>query len=235
MKSFLAILLFAGFIQNSANKDYLLGRFDPSTDSRFVQLTAAQAKGNAVNRFLRKEAFEAFQKMASSARKDGVDLFIVSATRTFDYQKKIWEDKWNGKIKVEGKNLTSITNLVDRAQLILKYSAMPGTSRHHWGTDIDLNSTEDDYFLTDEGIKVYQWLATHATEFGFCQPYTSKVNGRTGYEEEKWHWSYLPLSKIYLTDYQKLIQYNDIAGFEGSETAGQLQIISSYVSGIACE
>jgi LAS superfamily LD-carboxypeptidase LdcB len=215
-------------------KNYLLGKFDPATDSRFVQLTAAHAQGSALNGYLRKETFEAFQKMAAAAKKEGITLTIISATRNFDSQKKIWENKWNGKTKVEGKDLTPITDLNERARLILLYSSMPGTSRHHWGTDMDLNSLDNNYFASGEGLKIYQWLTQRGAEFGFCQPYTSKVNGRTGYEEEKWHWSYLPLSKIFLEEYGNQISTEDIKGFAGSETAAPLQVISRYVKGVAC-
>ena len=228
------LFLTFSFPQKSIDKDYLLGRFDPATDSRFVQLTSSHARGSAVNRFLRKETFDAFKKMAKAAKKEKVNLFIVSATRNFDSQKKIWEDKWNGKVKVEGKDLTTIPDLNERARMILLYSAMPTTSRHHWGTDIDINETEDKYFETVEGKKVYQWLSVHAAEFGFCQPYTSKSAGRTGYEEEKWHWSYLPLSKDFLQEYKSQIHYEDINGFLGSETAQLVHVIEQYVDGVAC-
>jgi D-alanyl-D-alanine carboxypeptidase len=224
------------FVQNTSEKNYLLGRFDPSSDARFVQLSSAYAQGSALNGFLRKETFEAFQKMADAAKKDGINIFIISATRNFDSQKKIWKNKWIGKAKakITGVDLSKISDLKARARQILLYSAMPGTSRHHWGTDIDLNSFEDNYFLENEGWKVYRWLSAHASDFWFCQPYTSKANVRTGYEEEKWHWSYLPLSKFFLEEYQKEITYADITGFDGSETAEPLQIIDKYVNGVAC-
>ncbi len=232
---FAFLLLTFSFTQKSIDKNYLLGRFDPAIDSRFTQITSSHAKGSAVNRFLRKEAFEAFKKMSKAAKKDGVNLFIVSATRNFEYQKKIWEDKWNGKIKVDGNDLSTIPYSNERAIKILLYSAMPGTSRHHWGTDIDINETEDKYFKTEEGKKVYQWLSAHAAEFGFCQPYTPKSTGRTGYEEEKWHWSYMPLSKDLLQEYIYQIRYEDINGFLGSETAQPLQVIEGYVNGVGCQ
>lgn len=222
------------FISPPVEKNYLLGRFDPAHDSRFVQLTSGHAQGSALNGYLRKETFEAFQKMATAAKKDGITLTIISATRNFDSQKKIWENKWNGKTKVEGKDLTTIADLNERARLILLYSSMPGTSRHHWGTDMDLNSLDNNYFSSGEGLKIYQWLTQHGAEFGFCQPYTSKTNGRTGYEEEKWHWSYLPLSKIFLDEYTQQISTSDINGFAGSDTAASLQVISKYVNGVAC-
>jgi LAS superfamily LD-carboxypeptidase LdcB len=228
------LCLLLNFISPPIEKNYLLGKFDPATDSRFVQLTAAHAQGSALNGYLRKETFEAFQKMAAAAKKDGITLTVISATRNFDSQKKIWENKWNGKTKVEGKDLTTITDLNERARLILLYSSMPGTSRHHWGTDMDLNSLDNNYFASGKGLKTYQWLTQHAAGFGFCQPYTPKDQGRTGYEEEKWHWSYLPLSKVFLTEYQIQITDNDIAGFAGSETASSLDVIANYVKGVAC-
>lgn len=231
--SFVALLLLA-LAQTPEEKSYLIGRFDPGSDSRFVRLAAPFAEGSALNGFLRKETFDAFQKMYAAAAKAGVKLVIISATRNFDTQKKIWENKWNGKTKVEGKDLTTIPDLKERARLILLYSSMPGTSRHHWGTDMDLNSLDNDYFASGDGLKIYQWLSLHAAEFGFCQPYTSRTGGRTGYEEEKWHWSYLPLSKVLLERYKKEISYADINGFEGSEQAVSLHIIDSYVDGVAC-
>ncbi|MGY8911587.1 MAG: M15 family metallopeptidase, partial [Flavobacteriales bacterium] len=63
----------------------------------------------------------------------------------------------------------------------------------------------------------------------------SKENGRTGYHEEKWHWSYLPLSKIYLNYYNQQITYKDINDFEGAEFAKEIDIIKNYVNGISLE
>lgn len=217
------------------NKNYLLGRFDETKDERFVKIDSQYARGSAVGKFLRKEALEAFRKMTEAARKDGVHLFIISATRNFESQKSIWENKWDGKVKVEGKDLTTVKDFAERARLILLYSSMPSTSRHHWGTDMDLNSLENDYFASGEGLKIYQWLQVYAAEFGFCQPYTSKKEGRTGYEEEKWHWSYLPLSSQLLREYKKQISYQDITGYKGSEVAIKLNVIEKYVDGVACK
>lgn len=217
------------------NKAYLLGQFDETKDNHFVKIDSQYARGSAVGKFLRRESYDAFVKMAEAAKKEGFTLFIISATRNFNAQKSIWENKWNGKTLVEGKKLTTITDLPERAKMILLYSSMPGTSRHHWGTDMDLNSLNNSYFASGEGLKIYQWLQTHAAEFGFCQPYTSKSSGRTGYEEEKWHWSYLPLSSELLKEYKKQIQHSDISGFMGSEVATKLNVIEEYVGGVACK
>ena len=130
------------------DKKYLLGQFDETKDSRFVKLSDEYAHGSAVGKFLRKETHEAFVKMAEAAKKDSVYLFIVSATRNFTAQKAIWENKWEGRTMVEGKDLTTIADDKVKARLILLYSSMPGTSRHHWGTDMDLNALDNSYFST---------------------------------------------------------------------------------------
>jgi D-alanyl-D-alanine carboxypeptidase len=217
------------------DKNYLLGKFDPATHPQFVTLSDNHAKGSAKGGYLRKETYEAFVKMCEAARKDGVELTIISATRNFDSQKRIWENKWEGRTPVEGKNLTTVKDRKDRARLILLYSSMPSTSRHHWGTDMDLNSLDNNFFESGQGLKIYQWLTTHAAEYGFCQPYTSKVEGRTGYEEEKWHWSYLPLSAVFLDEYKRKVNYKDIKSFAGSEVAPSIDVIGNYVMGVACK
>lgn len=86
------------------------------------------------------------------------------------------------------------------------------------------------YYKTETGKKFYNWLTANASKFGFCQPYTAKDSSRaTGYEEEKWHWSYLPLSQVYLQQYKDKITYSDLVGFAGCETAKKIDIIKTYV------
>ena len=112
--------------------------------------------------------------MYDAAKKEGITLKIISATRNFATQKIIWEGKWTGKRLHESKeNLAkTIPNPTERAIKILRWSSMPGTSRHHWGTDIDLNKLNNSYFEKGEGLKIYNWLIANASSFGFCQPYS---------------------------------------------------------------
>ncbi|MBL7842674.1 MAG: M15 family metallopeptidase [Cyclobacteriaceae bacterium] len=209
------------------DKNYLLGKFNPYQDARFVQLADQYTGGSAKGAYLRKETYEAFIRMAEAAKADSVNLIIISATRNYFQQKAIWERKWMAE--------ASIKNEADRAKKILLFSSMPGTSRHHWGTDMDLNDLNNEYFDSGEGLKIYEWLKAHAHEYGFCQPYTSKENGRTGYEEERWHWSYTPLSIPLLEAYKNTIKLTDIKDFLGSDTATKLDVIVSYVDGVACK
>ena len=110
---------------------------------------------------------------------------------------------------------------------------MPSTSRHHWGTDIDLNNLNNSYFERGVGAKEYQWLKENAKNYGFHQVYTSKENGRTGYNMEKQHWSYMSLANQYLAFYNSNISYHDITGFKGSEMEEELSVIKEFVNGIS--
>lgn len=215
--------------------DYLLGRFEPGEDSQFAMIADAHSAGSGRGAYLHGEAYAAFVEMYQAAKAEGITLTILSATRNFARQKQIWEAKWNGQRKVSGKNLaTAVPDPQERALLILRYSSMPGTSRHHWGTDMDLNAFENDYFETGQGKKEYDWLVAHAADFGFCQPYTEKGNARPhGYEEERWHWSYMPLAKPYLAAYQQQISPEMITGFAGAEVAAPLSVIERYVAGVS--
>jgi LAS superfamily LD-carboxypeptidase LdcB len=113
----------------------------------------------------------------------------------------------------------------------MRYSSMPGTSRHHWGTDLDFISVEPEDWTHGEGLRIYNWLCANAHKFGFFQPYTADPT-RTGYAEERWHWSYAPLSKPYLEAYKQKITAEDITGFSGSYLVDSLNIIESHVFGI---
>ena len=214
------------------SKDYLMGKFDPNTHPDFTTIKAQHASRKGMR--LRQDAYAAFVKMYNAAQKDGIRLKIISATRPFNHQKRIWEAKWNGQRKVDGRYLPgTIKDPVQRAYLILRYSSMPGTSRHHWGTDIDLNDLNNSYFATGTGKKVYDWLVKNAHLYGYCQVYSPKGDDRQwGYEEEKWHWSYLPVAQVLTQQYKNTLTNQDISGFEGANTAVEIDMKTKYVLGI---
>ncbi len=211
--------------------DYVMGKFDPASHDSFVLIDKSLADREGL--YLREDVYRAYKIMQAKAEEEGVRLVIRSATRNFDYQKGIWERKWTGKTPLsDGTKASDISDHRERAKKILLYSSMPGSSRHHWGTDIDLNSFDNSYFEHGEGLKIYEWLKKHAATYGFCQPYTDKAEGRTGYEEERWHWTFVPVSSD-LTKYCSEHLSNDlISGFLGSEVAADLDIVGTYVLGI---
>lgn len=211
----------------------LMGTFDPKSDAEFVSIPSQYA--DRPGQVMRKTAFEAFVKMFEAAKADGIALQIRSATRNFDYQKGIWERKWTGQTTLsDGINAArDINDDVDRALKILEYSSMPGTSRHHWGTDIDLNAFNNAYFESGTGKKVYDWLTAHAADYGFGQPYSPKGQDRPhGYNEEKWHWSYLPISVPMTQAAEQIMRDEQIKGFEGDHTAVQIGVVKKYILGI---
>jgi LAS superfamily LD-carboxypeptidase LdcB len=77
------------------------------------------------------EAGKAFEEMQKEARKAGIELEIVSAYRSYERQQRIWNRKYTSNAK---QGLSPEKNI----QKIIEYSTLPGTSRHHWGTDVDL-------------------------------------------------------------------------------------------------
>jgi LAS superfamily LD-carboxypeptidase LdcB len=201
---------------------HLLGKFDYTKDSYFISVSTEHCTKPT---YLQKETYKSFKAMFVAAKKDGVTLKIISGTRNFTEQKGIWERKWSTNIKT--------MDSINAAKKILLYSSMPTTSRHHWGTDMDINSLENSYFESGQGLKEYNWLKKNASKYGFCQVYTDKKTiARDGYQLEKWHWSYIPLASQYLKKYNKLINYSLVKGFQGANLAPQLKSIEEYVNGI---
>ncbi len=225
MKYFL--LLFA-FIVNFPSRDVpsysvneLIGIVEPSDNKAFDKLRSKYTTKESA--YLRDEVYDAFKDMWKDAKRDDIDLIIISATRSKDYQSGIWNRKWNS---FGGDEAT-------RAERILQYSSMPGSSRHHWGTDFDLNSLENSYFETGQGLKIYTWLQKNAHKYGFFQPYTGFNAFRdAGYREEKWHWSYYPTASKIQRAYNHHITYQKLNNFNGSEYAELLDVINNYVNGI---
>ena len=213
--------------------DYLMGDFDPARHPSFVNVSELGIRTMGRTIHLRVEAAEALARLIEAFHSDhpNVDLWLVSGTRNFAAQQSIWDGKWNGERPVEGQRLNqSVPDPRRRALKILEYSSMPGTSRHHWGTDFDINLLQNDYYRRGPGLEIYEWLVEHAPSFGFCQPYTSGRSG--GYQEERWHWSFLPLSRIYLEDWNDRVA-SDYPGrhrFAGVDAAAELA--SVYVNTI---
>ena len=206
------------------SKTILIGKFSPSETKGFVSVPSEYCSKPM---HIQEEVLNAYLKMRTAALAEGVNLLIISGTRTFYDQKAIWERKWET-------NFAETKDSLATANMILLFSSMPGTSRHHWGTDIDLNSLDDAFFQSGEGLKIYNWLKAHAGEYGFCQTYSDKVEtNRTGYSMEKWHWYYMPLSSKYLAAYVSTITYSDIKGFKGDNLPERIGVIKNYVQGIS--
>lgn len=216
----LAVLSASLYAAAPVSKEVLLGKFTPSDNESFVRIDSRYTDKS--NIYMQREAYEAYLRMRSAAAEEGIDLVIVSATRNFDSQMAIWNRKWQ---RLSG------TDSV-RVREIMRYSSMPGTSRHHWGTDVDFISVETAYWKKGYGLRVYKWLCENAVRYGFYQPYTADPK-RTGYAEERWHWSYYPISRQYTALYPVLISPEDIVGFSGADLVVPLNVVATHVLGIA--
>jgi LAS superfamily LD-carboxypeptidase LdcB len=205
-------------------KNILLGKFDYKKDSNF---SIVSSKYSSKTIYLRKEVLQKFDQMYDAALKDGIKLVIISGTRSFNHQKYIWDRKW-------AKNILKMDS-ISTVKEIMKYSSMPSTSRHHWGTDIDLNSLENSYFEKGEGKKIFDWLVANAFKYGFHMTYDNQEETkRTGYKMEKWHWSYMPISKQFLIQFNEYVKCENISSFKGSKFAchPKVDVIKNFVNGI---
>ncbi len=205
-------------------KEFLLGKHIYGNDTNFVNIPSKYTGLSKENSYIQKRVLAAFELMYADAKADGITLRVTSASRNFNTQKYLWESK----IKDYSEKYPDRIECAKRA---LKYSSLPGTSRHHWGTDLDFISKRLAYWSSPQGKKAYSWLQNNAHKYGFFQPYGE---GRTtGHGEEKWHWSYYPLSELYLEEYLKLVTLSDIKGFKSDFSAETFDVINTYVLGIS--
>lgn len=156
---------------------------------------------------LHRDAAGPFLAMRKAAVAEGIDLRVSSGFRDFPSQCTIWRRKFLG----ERPLLDAAGVPVDRAaldddaviSLILRWSALPGASRHHWGSELDLYDAAampsgyrvqlvpDEYAPGGVFSAASKWLETHAAGFGFFRPYRDDLGGVL---PEPWHWSYAPVS-----------------------------------------
>ncbi len=148
----------------------------------------------------------AFLAMQSHAANEGQDIQIVSSYRGFHRQLSIWNRKWTGELPLLDENDQPLDthSLTDEQKVyaILTWSALPGGSRHHWGTDLDvfdkatvdacggkLDLVDAEYREGGPCFALANWMDAHLAEHGFVRPFLQN-NG--GVATELWHLSYAP-------------------------------------------
>ncbi|WP_022941007.1 M15 family metallopeptidase [Psychromonas hadalis] len=171
--------------------------------------------------------FLALQKMAKQA---GFNLQIASGFRSFEHQSVIWNNKYSGRTSLLDKNelpldFTQLSEL-EKLHTILRWSALPSASRHHWGTDFDiydpsllpqgkkLQLTCMEYQPTGYFYELSNWLSDNMQRFGFYRPYQTDQGGVAC---EPWHISYQPIANDCLkalttTAIHDLIMKNNVLG-----------------------
>jgi LAS superfamily LD-carboxypeptidase LdcB len=156
---------------------------------------------------LHPQAAAALLAMRAAAAHAGIDLMPVSGFRDFARQLAIWNDKYSGArplLDRAGRPLAADTlDEGGRVAAILIWSALPGASRHHWGSECDLIDCAalptgarvellgKHYAPTGRYAPLAAWLARHAHDYGFFLPYDLD---RGGVQPEPWHFSFAPVA-----------------------------------------
>ena len=182
------------------SSDDILKRIESRIDDRIVQLNALGPPVK-INKFSGVRGFSPatdpktkgqapiiFEKFTLTGSRSGgwdtlPDAYFTGGNRSKGVDRKKWLAETSAK----------------RLDIILQYTAVPGASRHHWGTDVDFNSTENADWAPAAGKgkagkynALGVWLQTNAAQAGFVQAYTPGRSG--GHQEEAWHFSYAPLA-----------------------------------------
>ncbi len=177
---------------------------------------------------------EAYSRLRDEAKRAGFALEIASGFRDFQRQQGIWTKK------------LAASNESERAlEQILHWSAFPGTSRHHWGTDFDffdarefpphkdtdkkLQLVANEYNLGGPCYQLYQWLREHAAQFGFYWPYKGRGNGVAA---EPWHLSYAPLAVHYQALWQRAEQEDYLRTFIREQNLVGFSLVESRLNSI---
>jgi LAS superfamily LD-carboxypeptidase LdcB len=156
------------------------------------------------NHFLHKNVALPFIEMQDAAATQHIDMQICSSFRNFDKQLSIWNRKFSGELPLytlqNTELLASELSEQEKIHAIMLWSALPGASRHHWGTDFDvydrasvhaqkhkLALIPSEYENGGPCEKLSKWIIQYASQFGFYLPYANYVGGVA---REPWHLSY---------------------------------------------
>jgi len=183
------------------------------------------------------EANHGLLELQQLAKKQGQPFLIVSSYRSFEQQQSIWNRKFNGELPVLDleEQAVSIDKLseLEKIQAIMLFSALPGASRHHWGTDFDIfpaaalaqgyqpQLLASEFSTTGIAAEFNHWLTETLPLSDFFRPYDSYQQGVAC---EPWHISYYPIADIALNELNEdiLVQaFNDETAISAQTTAGR--------------
>ncbi|MDE2219056.1 MAG: M15 family metallopeptidase [Gammaproteobacteria bacterium] len=199
---------------------------------------------------LHPRAAAALRALRAAAAHDGIDLQAVSGFRDFNRQLAIWNGKFRGtRVLLDADSRPLDAADLDEAQrvaAILVWTALPGASRHHWGSDCDVidraalgpgaavELLSADYAAGGRYARLSRWLGAHAHAHGFFLPYDRY---RGGVQPEPWHLSYAPVAGPALAALDVTRLREALAGAEldgrASVEARLAEIYDRYVATVA--
>ncbi|OOF36412.1 M15 family metallopeptidase [Rodentibacter heidelbergensis] len=190
--------------------------------------------------FLQAKAVKAFQGLQQSAVKNGFNLQPASSFRDFARQQLIWNSKFNGERKVhdDAGNALDLSLLEDwqKCQAILRWSALPGASRHHWGTEIDI--FDPDLLPPGQTLQLEPWeyekggyffelsefLTENLPHFDFALPFMTMLPEKK-IGREPWHISYRPLAEQASKQFSPDLLHQ---AWQGEEVGGKETLIAHF-------
>jgi LAS superfamily LD-carboxypeptidase LdcB len=173
----------------------------------------------------RPEVADAFLALRAHALVDGIDLLPIASWRPFEAQLRIWNRKFAGEAPLRDIHGQPVEHAAlsqeEIVWMILGWSGLPGATRRHWGTDIDVfdrNALPPGYrtqLLPHEvapgGVfeRLHAWLDEHIGKYGFFRPYRSD---RGGMFPEPWHLSFAASARVALDAFDIDMLYEAIRG-----------------------
>jgi LAS superfamily LD-carboxypeptidase LdcB len=181
-----------------------------STEAHLLDLNEGLLCSNAL--LVHKQVVAPLLDLQNAAQEAGFELRVCSSFRSFERQLQIWNGKVSGMrpimdpfgSPIDAKGLSPWR----KVQAILRWSALPGASRHHWGTDFDIYDAK----AMPEGYQIqlipeevqgaglfapmHDWLDGYLSseQPQFYRPYKIDTGGIA---PERWHISYRPLADQY--------------------------------------
>lgn len=146
-------------------------KYDDCKSSDMV--TFLNASGDKMS--VHKDCKKAFDEMQADAKKEGINIDIISSFRSKKRQVHVFAKKFKDKTSPTPEEMKSR----------LRFSAPSGYSEHHTGYAIDINSLDQSFGDTEAG----KWLAEHAIEYGFEMSFPKNNHQNLGYEP--WHFRYI--------------------------------------------
>ena len=195
-------------------------------------------------------AAQAFIALKAMVADEGIELEAVSAFRSFATQCDIWNAKYKGErplLDADGIELEhSVLNKDDLVAAILRWSALPGASRHHWGSDLDIidrAAVPEGYRIrlakeefASDGVfwKLGEWLDEHLAETDFYRPYQGLNDG---VQSEPWHLSFAPVAtqamqSMTVAILEDALAESDVLGLE-TVSARLPELFAQYVLNVS--
>ncbi len=156
------------------------------------------------------EVIAAYKKLRGEAAKAGWNLVLISGYRSFISQKNLWNSLYDDR---------GTETEEEKVRAMLHYTSLPGLSRHHWGSELDISEKSLRGLLQAESedpsprvMAYYRWMEANAPRFGFCRVYRGESGIIT---DEHWHWSYYPLAMKFQKQFQALGYLDSFLPLEG--------------------